>query len=430
MYTSPFSIPVQDHHLTSTQTRAAQVVLAAELAGAVPPKAMDVDALSSQVRAPDVAELNTVWNIQRFSRAVERQFTTDTRMKLPRDRQGKENEGPEDTARMGEWRRGVRKTIYLTLIAGAALAGIYQEPLHALEENDEELGERVGGILLPQEPEEFAQTLTVLQTLTTLEQDMDVFSFLDQWLLRHLLNDRDALEEVAHRFRHGYGRAKTCPGTAHCQVSLKGGHSHVEAHYIVWELMKMLWMAHKIHEILSQNEVVQRGKDGDVDGDVADGRAPAPPPSRGCAVVVPMRYFAAVSADVAGDLCVADPTTKSLSRAFELLEYVNSESGQPTHMEEGLQVAPLWVKFFEHFLRRHFGLAFIVEFFDHYEALRGVQPSGFEAALSRTLGLFALDDVAGRAGFAWTSDLCCADFLGGPEILECAGRAVTYYSMS
>lgn len=65
---------------------------------------------------------------------------------------------------------------------------------------------------------------------------------------------------------------------------------------------------------------------------------------------------------------------------------------------------------------------------------RGFEVTGCSGATligyHRTLGLFALDDVAGRTGAANPRYLNEVDFLSDSEILEPAGQPVTYYSMS
>lgn len=57
---------------------------------------------------------------------------------IPNDMRGKYSDGsPEDPERMVEWRTGLHRAFYRSLIVGAALAGIYQEPLRTIEESED-----------------------------------------------------------------------------------------------------------------------------------------------------------------------------------------------------------------------------------------------------------------------------------------------------
>ncbi|KAJ6780703.1 hypothetical protein PWT90_09073 [Aphanocladium album] len=129
----------------------------AKLAGVVPPTAKDLAPLSSRRRARDAAELNAVWNAQRFSWAG-----------IEENDEG----GPGEAVRMGEWRRGVRKTTYPTLIAGAVLGGAYQGPLRVLyeDENDENVKRFDDGSVLPWRPDEFAPRFTIIVMVTTVRR--------------------------------------------------------------------------------------------------------------------------------------------------------------------------------------------------------------------------------------------------------------------
>lgn len=395
--------------LTEPQVRATERLHAAERADA-PTGVLAMDALGGGTRAPDVAELRAVWKLQRFAETLESRIVADDTLRKPEDRDGEE--APEEPARMDEWRRGFRKTTYLTLAVGAALAGVYQAPLRTLAKDD--ISESTDGYSYSLQPEALAARWPALQTLRTPAQDTALFGDLGAWLLRHLLDDdRAGREAMADRFARGCGRAKACPGEGVCDCVLEG-HSHADAHHVVWELAKVLWMAHKMHAVLDGHRAARR----------RDERQPSPVPGR--ALVAPLRYFVTLSVDP-DSLSAASTTDARLNRVFDLVEGVNSGSEQMTEYEEGLQIPPLWAKFFVHFLQRHLDLAFDLEFFDHYEVLRGVHTRALESAFMRTLGLFALDTVDGRIGARRPDDLCMVDFLNGSEILEPAGQEVTYY---
>lgn len=408
--TFPITTCRETFPLTKPQVRATERLYAAERAAA-PTGVLAMDALGGRTRAPDVAELRAVWNLQRFAETLESHVVADDTLRKPEDRDGEE--APEEPARMDEWRRGFRKTTYLTLAVGAALAGVYQAPLRSLTKDDIDESS-TDGYSSPRQPEVLAARWPALQTLTTPAQDAALFGDLGAWLLRYLLDDdRAGREAMADRFARGCGRAKVCRGEGVCDCALEG-HSHADAHHVVWELVKVLWMAHKIHAVLDERGAARR----------RDERQPSPVPGR--ALVAPLRYFVTLSVDP-DSLLAASTTNARLNRVFDLVEGVNSGSEQMTHYEEGLQIPPLWAKFFVHFLQRHLDLAFDLDFFDQDEVIL-VHTRSLECAFMRTLGLFALDTVDGRSGARWPDDLCMVDFLNGSEILEPAGREVTYYN--
>ncbi|KAJ6787083.1 hypothetical protein PWT90_10736 [Aphanocladium album] len=153
---------------------------------------------------------------------------------------------PEDPERMAEWRADMYKALYRSLLAGAALAGVYQEPWHYTKQ-----GDVADGILecsscerTTEVENNFIFKHTVLQTITALQQDASIFCFLDQWLLGDILADTESRDAMAHRFQHKYGRAEACI-QEECELSLDGG-SHADAHLITWELFKMYWTAEQL----------------------------------------------------------------------------------------------------------------------------------------------------------------------------------------
>lgn len=336
------------------------------------------------------------------------------RMVLPEDMMGKHADGsPEDPERMEEWRRGLHKALYRTLIAGAALAGIYQEPWHAVEEREGLRNRReMNAHILTEKLRAFLPQFTVFQTITTLAQDTAVYGPLDQWLLNDILSDTESRAAMEHSFEHGYGRATTCAGRDGCSLVFGEG-SHAEGHLVLWELVKMLWVARKLYGQMQGEEEDDADEEDADDADLGKEMMLAPP--RGRAVVVPFQYFSAVT--IAGrELAATSPTGRAVNGVAELLEDIWYETGQPTRYEEGLQVAPLHVKFFEHFLRRRLGLRLHLEFFDQDEEMLH-HPAGV-LALSRTMCLFALDDVQGRSGRGDFCALEAAAVLSGSEIVE------------
>ncbi|KAJ3497135.1 hypothetical protein NLG97_g2134 [Lecanicillium saksenae] len=367
---------------------------------------MDLYGLSSTVKPPIISELSAVWDLQRVASAIEYCILSDEKV-LPEDRSP--GGAPEDPKHMGEWQADIHKALYRSLILGAALAGVYQEPWH-----DRKPGGIAEAILecteygQTEEPEiSFISDYPALQVITTLQQDSSLFSSLDQWLLDDILADSKARDDMAHRFQHNYGRAKECVG-AECGLTLASV-THSDAHLVIWELFKTYWATEQL--IYCTTDTI--GPEFDLS------EANITPP-KGVANVVLFQRFSPVR--------MSDPvlTTNFATAAYGdrirvAMEEIVWRAAQPTHYEDGRLVAPLHTKFFEHFLRQHFDLRFHICFFDTGDY---TYPGG-NSDLFDSLGLFARDDVLGRtsAGFGYYGDI---SLLTGMEFIEQAGDYPTY----
>lgn len=371
----------------------------AEQSGTTLPKTMPLETLA--VKLPSIIELNALWDLQRFAKSIECLIISDE-LTIPRDMRDKGSDRlPEDRDRMVEWRTGLYKAIYRSLIAGAALAGIYQEPFHAIKERGkpEEWSAQSVVYGFSETQKDFVQGYTVLQTVTTLEQDTATFAFLAQWLLKNIVSDIECRDAMAHRFHHKYGRATTCSGDQDCPLMFDEG-SHADAHLIVWDLMKMFWITEYLCDSVMEGGINLVGND----TSFPKGRAP----------IVLFRYFSPMSI-IGPSLTTSYRTTEVGNGVDDLLQKVLRKSGQPNNYEDGSLLAPLHLKFFEHFLCRHVNMRFHISFFDWEMDLDNWDSF---ISLSRTLGLFALDDVKGRLGEPETDNVNSVDFLGGSEILE------------
>lgn len=367
---------------------------------------------------PSPSELNAIWDLQRLARSMEC-FSLSDDLRLPRDMQGKYPDGaPEDPDRMPEWRKGLWMATYRSLIASAALAGIYQEPLRAAKEsNDAELQSLIDALYFSQHQRSFIQKFAVFRTITTPEQETPIFGFLGQWLLKNILSDTEARNAMAQLFEMGHGRAMTCAGPNTgpngCPLRLVDGGSHSDAHLVVWELIKMYWVQEQLvdsiegqHVDLTENEVT---------------------PPNGKAPIVLSGDFAPIK--VKGPSLAASPPTDNHTLDFEcsslrsLLPTIHESSGQLDRYEDGGEVAPLHAKFFEYFLRRYVGARFHIHFFNGYE-------DSAESTFLQTLALFSHDDVDGRYGTCYPYDMPHVDFMSGSEILESADIPAECYSSS
>lgn len=323
---------------------------------------------------------------------------------------------------MPEWRKSVRIAIYRSLIAGAALAGAYQEPLHEAEEtNVPELQSLADTDVFSENQLRFIKKFAVFQTVTSLEQEAPIFASLGQWLLDNILYDTAARHAMAQRFEICYGRATAClgpgPDISNCPLRQAFDGSHSDAHLVVWELMKVFWM--------------QQHLCWDIGSDYIDLTYDNITPPNGKAPIVLFRYFTAMR--VKGPCLSASPPTDSslednTGTLASLLHRIHEASGQPNRYEEGLEVAPLQAKFFEYFLRRYFGVRFHRDFFDYEEEAGNRDHT--HSSFMQSLTLFSHDDIKGRFGSSRGDDIPNVDFMSGSEILEPANYPVDRWSTS
>lgn len=348
---------------------------------------------------------------------------------------------PEEPSRMIEWSRHVRKAIYRTLIAGAALSGAYIEPLFKASPA---LGLRHVGNDGPLSSVQlrFLERFAVCNMAAAPEAEEAIFEPFGAWLLESILSDKQAREAMADRFRSGYGRARRCQSLSSCPVSLVGGGSHSDAHLVVWEVMKMVWafdhakdakyaIAHAAaipHLSPPSSPVPNEGQAGEV-------RQSA---SRTALVALfgvfrpeevhlperPAISWWSAQSELQAHLD-ASKTTAPRSRYIStggsptaFYYWIYAQSGRPNCIRGTADpVAPLTFKFFEYFLRRYLKLRFLPNSF-HFATFEGQIFNEF----SSSLGLFALDDDEDRKPCCsgpdvTTEDLSTAGILDGSEVV-------------
>lgn len=393
---------VEERATLTNQVRAAHIVLDAEQRGELPATAMPLQELGSTSRSPNRPELNEVWDLQRLARAVEYGLTSpdgfDPSQYLPRDMRGKYPDGaPEDPENMPRWRSGMYKALFRSLILAAALAGVYQAPLAELrkEADFEDYLEDISS-----ERQDLIKKFTVFQAITTLEQDTRIFGSLDQWLLDHILSDGEARAAMAHSFDHGYGRGLICGkgefGPVECYIEFSGG-SHADAHLIIWDLVKILWITERLCR--------------HVNGDNTDLSMCKSTLPKGIAPVVLFQHFSPMK--IAGANLTGTLLTSNVPFDFKLLlGEIDIITHQPILYDTG-RATPLHAKFFEHVLRHNLGLRFRTSSFQH-----NLEYDNFSLqCLLESLALFALDDIAGR-DFFMNDDWRATDLVNGSEHLE------------
>jgi hypothetical protein len=434
-------------------------VVQAERRGELPPTRITPDLLQRQHMQPTLSELRAAFGLHRLSRAIAA-CVCSLDLIYPDDRPaGNFGHGapPEDPARMPEWTARVSHGVFRLVIVGAALAGAYKEPLFkALEHPDPEIQALPRRVPRDASQDTWQDTLghkemafllqfAVCDLGATLEAQDAVFGPIADWLLESILSDTESRQAMADRFEQRRGRATFCilgdewEEEYRCPLTLltDGRGTHSDAHLVVWELMKMLWLVEQVHPIIHS-----------YGHGVLDRCTPRPPSttqrvdadehSQGpleSAVAVFFGMFRAEETLLTArplegptqNLITypAVPETKeggygngklpgSMSAAF-FFDYLFYNSGRPNHFEgRCMLLPPLELKFFEYFLERHLALRLNCRAFsDDYGA--EIEELSYEQFVG-TAALFSHDDVEKR-GAMFSHTLQLADFLDGSEML-------------
>ncbi len=337
--------------------------------------------------------------------------------------------------RRPEWEARIHRALYRVLIAGALLAGAYNEPAFAAREhcdpeikslhlaldnkdsndNSPELGPKHFSFL-----EQFA----VSNMHPSAKAEDAVFGKLGAWLLEDIFSDKEGRAAMAERFAQEYGRGAElreygCDRRV-CPVQVNGHvHTHAEAHRVVWELMQMLW----VYEHLGEGAWMEEDIRYDFPPHQAIFRrfsaASGPPRSPKSVVVVLLGVFKAEEVflpskgsrkgdepgkrvHLAAHPAVLRHNTNnnSITSVFDKIFW---NSGRPNHIDDPEEetdqpLAPLRLKFFEWFLRHYLDLRLANDAFQPDFLLKTKLVPYNE--LMRSFGVFALDDSVDKREWA------------------------------
>jgi hypothetical protein len=141
----------------------------------------------------------------------------------------------------------VHKAIYRVLVAGAALAGAYNEPMFKVQPEpglgDFDFRRGLNTRVYTPSPValRFFEQFAVCNMNATPETEEAAFGPLASWLLETIMSDQEARKAMAARFESGRGRAWRCHhNRPNCPVSNLSGGDHSDAHLVVWEVMQMV----------------------------------------------------------------------------------------------------------------------------------------------------------------------------------------------
>ncbi|KAK3896695.1 hypothetical protein C8A05DRAFT_39759, partial [Staphylotrichum tortipilum] len=257
--------------------RMTHLVVDAERRGELPPKGISPAHLEGPEQ-PMLAELKAAFNLHRLSHALAEAFcqrdvvypsgkyhlpggmSNDTPLdtyNIDVDMSGKKHRmPPEPPDRVIQWMARVSQAVFRVLTVGAALAGTYWEPiLVANAHPDPEVRLlTTEGAELEAKAWDFLLSFAAYDLEAPLEAQDALFAPLVEWFLADILGDQQGRKAMAARFEKGVGRAKLCldrgedenwPCPLATVIGIDGS-SHADAHLVVWELMKMVWMVEQL----------------------------------------------------------------------------------------------------------------------------------------------------------------------------------------
>lgn len=405
-----------------------ELVAEAERRNELPPIGLAPGNFSSNFQAPTIPEMEAAVTLSLLAEGLTYTFLQMTQSRppgMPYDFDAHWSEQlPEEENRMPEFYARVHKAIYNVFIAGAALAGAYNEPMFkAAAEPGMGLDASKRPKTLSGEQVQFLHQFAVCNMEATPEAEEAMFAPFGDWLFANIMEDKEARDAMAKRFEEGYGRALYCQSIVDCPVGEVEGGSHSDAHLVAWEVMQMLWAHNHIHESLARI-ASSDGWPGQDSMDKGRKSLTARAVVLGTFNVEETSVLEYWTAEDYPALRTRLPYVAEEERRWYNLDgavhcwgksvalyfrWLRGFSGQPNWTRAG-PVPHLALKFFEYFLRRHLGLRFISGAFYSFQDLH------YDEFL-RHLTIFSCDDVPGREDAGKVINLEEAGFLDGTELL-------------
>lgn len=378
---------------------------------------------------PNASELHAVWQMHHYTQALTLCFELGD-YRYPEDPPGGSH--PEEDSRMAEWRDSVQRAIYRSLLVTTALVGAYSEPLFEAQKSyNEELivsttdsTQQFSSQLL-----EFLHGFPIYKLHPTEDEQNQMFGFLAQWLLEHILADTKSRKTMKETFEKQRGRARECRLRNNCPLKIsKSNGSHSDAHLVTLEIMRVLWMCENITRKVTINNLRDKGN--------KELQRISPIALFGEFSFWLIDYTKARDAGKFGTEFISSPFhgtpgSNYKSNIESLLKWVHARSGEPNHFEgSGAPTTPLKLKFFEYCLQQHVGAVFCDEFFVDEP---GAEINDNLEMFLYCATLFSLDDdesrqrmdeegpVHGSGDFLWV------DFLDGSEVLASSDSGPALY---
>ncbi len=342
---------------------------------------------------------------------------------------------PEPVERMPEFSTRIQKAIYRALIIGAALAGVYNEPIFRAKTAAPGLGlsKGKGAWWLCEEQLKFLQQFAVCRVDCNAEADDAAFGRIGRWLLGNILSDDEAKMAMARRFQEGSGRARYCQsrnGDSPCPAALVDGGTHSDAHLVVWEVMQVLWVQNRIQREVRRPPSLDPipptsfADDADLKEEEVHTSALTVLPGifntfrirvswAWYPYYLPRKIRASLGNTPTEEEAryFQEDSTLAIGRsAAAFFNRIQKHSKRSTAVSSDTCSSQLSIKFFRYFLQRYLDLQ--------------LQRGRFESSpypgytyFSFCINLLMHDDVPGRQPYQHGADLSSAGFLDGTELL-------------
>ncbi|KAJ6783331.1 hypothetical protein PWT90_08682 [Aphanocladium album] len=338
----------------------------------------------------------------------------------------------------------IHKAIYRVLIAGAALAGVYNAPRYTSNPIDPSTA-------LTAEQRQKLMECPAFNMVSSDSDDDDMFGPFATWLCDSILADSKARHDMAQRHERKTGRGLCCVrnqeiedhldridgedeeiNLRECHLLDSNGLSHSDTHLVTWQVMQMLHVHQRLNSTIKESPNV------------------TPPPGDPSAYrKIPIVFFGEFCAR---EVCftritvhdrkvehvvvrpaayrIADKRRIHYSEAQgqdhwgTVLNWVNYSSGQPnTYIDTNQPTTPLGWKLFDYLLRRFARVRFPPDYFQEEWSQHWRDLMTFQASFN----IFSSDEVPGRQPMQ--SEYVDGDFFDGSELLTRIGpELATYYS--
>ncbi|CEJ90043.1 hypothetical protein VHEMI05852 [[Torrubiella] hemipterigena] len=400
--------------------RVTELVYDTECQGVPHPESIDPSRFTSNAARPTARELGHVWLLHSLALGLEGTLRSphgfdDYHLPSGVNWDQQQTPGAEQPERLAEWRVGFHRAAYRCLIAGAVLAYAYSEPLYQCGAQETVNDEQ--SILLSGFP--------AYNIEASMEEQDAIFGPFADWLLENILANTAEVAAITDRFDKRQGRAWCCRDLQSddedagsedelddgCPVQLKGRagiDSHAQAHYVAWEVMKMLWQQEHILLSMYNSRFPHHKGQGS---------------SEKSCIIAPFGLFCCAHVDIitpparyAPQLALDARDPNDSKRPMDIFSVLDIIGPKQDHLSQDAVPAPLELQFFRYFLQKHLGLSFWEDFFDT-ESRYAIEDGQNWTEFMKCLQLFALDDVPNRWPSKGLSTAAGADFIDGTEFL-------------
>ncbi|KAJ4286404.1 hypothetical protein N0V88_008027 [Collariella sp. IMI 366227] len=196
--------------LALISTRMTELVAEAERRNQLPPIGLSPGNFSSNCQVPTIPEIEAAVTLSLLVEGLTYAFLQMTHSRppgMPYDFDAHWSEQlPEEEDRMPEFYARVHKAIYRVFIAGATLAGAYNEPMFkAAAEPGMGLDANKRLRTLSEEQVQFLHQFAVCNMEAAPEEEEVIFAPFGCWLFANIMEDKEARDAMAKRFKEGYG---------------------------------------------------------------------------------------------------------------------------------------------------------------------------------------------------------------------------------